>query len=102
MGAGVFGDNQVKAVRAQPIAKLLGSDNDFRSDAEMHLVEFQQAALYCGCMAVHKKNMQRRMAAFGSGGDIALEASLRGRSHEKHPEKIYGSQSFPTPAGSRE
>src|SRR6267378_2556798 len=39
MGAGVLGDNKVIGVRAQPIAKLLRSNNDFRADREMHPVE---------------------------------------------------------------
>src|SRR6266403_1073724 len=81
IGAGVLGDNQVIGVLAQPLAKLLGSNNDFRGDREMHPVELLQAALHLRCVTMGKKDVQRRMSAFGSAQGIALEAGLGGSGH---------------------
>src|SRR6267143_2764397 len=64
MGAGVLGDNKIKGMLAQPFAKLLGSNNDFRADREMHPVELLQAAFYFRCVTMDKEDVQRRMSAF--------------------------------------
>src|SRR5882672_2309086 len=66
IGAGVLGDNKVIGVLAQPFAKLLGSNNDFRADREMHPVELLQAALHFRRVTMGKEDVQRRMSAFVS------------------------------------
>src|SRR6266852_677186 len=81
IGAGVLGDNKVIGAPAQPLAKLLGSNNDFRGDREMHPVELLHAALHLRCVTMGKKDVQRRMSAFGSAQGIALEAGLGGSGH---------------------
>src|SRR6266403_3999948 len=81
--AGVRGDNKVIGVLAQVFAKLLGSNNDLRTDREVHFIELLQAAFYFRCVTVDKEDVQRRMSAFRSPQGISLEAGLWRRSHQR-------------------
>src|SRR4029077_17567946 len=94
--AGVLGDNKVIGVLTQLFAKLLGSNNNLRTDSEVHFIELLQAAFYFRCVTMDKEDVQRRMSAFRSAEGVSLETSLWGRSHW-NLSSIPGSQSFPLP-----